>query len=115
MLRNKIKTGENSPVKKKRGVPHFVPDGARKFLVVAIQRGLPESLARYRSLPQNAAGGLSDCLHSFAKLYWHEPHHEEIDLPGEEIMRERWSAFLQRDPLLHPNLSREEVDFSLGK
>ena len=34
---------------------------------------------------------------SFAKRCWHEPHHDKIDPPGEEIMRERWSGVLQRD------------------
>ena len=52
----------------------------------------------------------------FANLYYHksavrgqtaEPH--DVNL-----MRERWSEVLERDPYYNPNLSREAADFSLG-
>jgi GT2 family glycosyltransferase len=52
----------------------------------------------------------------FAKLYHHEPQRDhEIDMRSSDIMRERWSDILRRDPYYNPNLSRECADFSLGK
>ncbi|HEY2680424.1 MAG TPA: glycosyltransferase [Candidatus Udaeobacter sp.] len=40
---------------------------------------------------------------------------EKVDANAEEIIRQRWSAVLERDPYYNPNLSRESADFSLGK
>jgi hypothetical protein len=34
---------------------------------------------------------------------------------AKQIMVERWSDVLQRDPYYNPNLSRERADFSIGK
>jgi GT2 family glycosyltransferase len=53
----------------------------------------------------------------FAKLYHHESGTRRLAVePLEtEVMRERWSDVLGRDPYYNPNLSRERADFSLGK
>ncbi len=51
----------------------------------------------------------------FAKLWWHNPPADRIDMNGEAIMRGRWADILRRDPYYNPNLSRERADFSLGK
>jgi hypothetical protein len=51
----------------------------------------------------------------FAKLCWHQPPADQIDMNGEAILRERWADILQNDPYYNPNLSRERADFSLGK
>jgi GT2 family glycosyltransferase len=51
----------------------------------------------------------------FAKLCWHEPQTDGIDVTGGAIVRERWEEVLQSDPYYNPNLSRERADFSLGK
>jgi GT2 family glycosyltransferase len=40
---------------------------------------------------------------------------EKVDANAEEIIRQRWSAVLERDPYYNPNLSRESADFSLGE
>ena len=51
----------------------------------------------------------------FAKLYWHEAQSDDRDASGAEILRDRWSNAVERDPYYNPNLSRERADFSLGK
>jgi glycosyltransferase involved in cell wall biosynthesis len=51
----------------------------------------------------------------FAKLCWHRAPADQIDMNGEEILRERWADVLRRDPYYNPNLSRERADFSLSK
>jgi len=51
----------------------------------------------------------------FAKLWWHNPPADRIDMNGEAIMRGRWADILRRDPYYNPNLSGERADFSLGK
>jgi GT2 family glycosyltransferase len=51
----------------------------------------------------------------FAKLCWHRAPADQIDMNGEEILRERWADVLRWDPYYNPNLSRERADFSLGK
>jgi GT2 family glycosyltransferase len=50
-----------------------------------------------------------------AKLHWDALPFEKLDVNGEAIMRQRWSAALERDPYYNPNLSRDSGDFSLGK
>ncbi len=52
----------------------------------------------------------------FAKLYRHEVLRDrKIDVKANDIMRERWSDVLQRDPYYNPNLSRKRADFSFGE
>lgn len=53
----------------------------------------------------------------FAKLYHHESasRRRSVEALETDVMRERWSDFLERDPYYNPNLSRERADFSLGK
>ncbi len=52
----------------------------------------------------------------FAKLYRHEVLRDrKIDVKANDIMRERWSDVLQRDPYYNPNLSRDRADFSVGE
>ena len=51
----------------------------------------------------------------FAKLCWHRAPADQIDMNGEEILRQRWADVLRRDPYYNPNLSRERADFSLSK
>jgi GT2 family glycosyltransferase len=52
----------------------------------------------------------------FAKLYRHEVLSDrKIDVKANEIMRQRWSDVLQRDPYYNPNLSRKRADFSFGE
>jgi len=53
----------------------------------------------------------------FAKLYHHElaTRRRIAEALETDVMRERWSGVLQRDPYYNPNLSRERADFSLGK
>jgi GT2 family glycosyltransferase len=52
----------------------------------------------------------------FAKLYLHEVLRDRnVDVKAKQIMVERWSDVLQRDPYYNPNLSRERADFSIGK
>jgi Predicted glycosyltransferases len=52
----------------------------------------------------------------FAKLYRHELLRDrKIDVKANDIMRERWSNVLQRDPYYNPNLSRKRADFSFGE
>ncbi|HEX3620463.1 MAG TPA: glycosyltransferase [Candidatus Udaeobacter sp.] len=50
----------------------------------------------------------------FARLYWHDAP-SKIDMAGQGIMEQRWAGVLHGDPYYNPNLSRERVDFSLGK
>jgi GT2 family glycosyltransferase len=50
-----------------------------------------------------------------AKLFWDSSPPEGFDASAEEIMRQRWSDALERDPYYNPNLSRERADFSLGE
>jgi O-antigen biosynthesis protein len=50
-----------------------------------------------------------------AKLCWDPSPPEEVDASAEQIMRQRWSDVLERDPYYNPNLSRESADFSLGE
>ncbi|MFN2508542.1 MAG: glycosyltransferase family 2 protein [Chthoniobacterales bacterium] len=52
----------------------------------------------------------------FAKLYHHESatRRRSVEARETEVMRERWSDLLARDPYYNPNLSRERADFSLG-
>ena len=83
--------------------------------VGGFDEGLPDSLADIDLCLKMQRAGYLIVYTPFAKLYWHEPHHDKIDPPGEAIMRERWSRVLQRDPYYNPNLSREDADFSLGK
>jgi GT2 family glycosyltransferase len=50
----------------------------------------------------------------FAKLYRHAALRDrKIDMKANDIMRERWSDVLQRDPYYNPNFSRDRADFSL--
>jgi len=51
----------------------------------------------------------------FAKLCWHRAPADQIDMNGEEILRQRWADVLRCDPYYNPNLSRERADFSLSK
>jgi hypothetical protein len=52
----------------------------------------------------------------FAKLYLHQVLRDRnVDVKAKQIMVERWSDVLQRDPYYNPNLSRERADFSIGK
>jgi GT2 family glycosyltransferase len=53
----------------------------------------------------------------FAKLYHDESasRRQSIEPPEAEILRERWSAAVARDPYYNPNLSRDNADFSLGQ
>jgi GT2 family glycosyltransferase len=83
--------------------------------VGGFDEGLMESLADIDLCLKMRRAGYLIVYTPFAKLYWHDPHHDKIDPPGEAIMRERWSGVLQRDPYYNPNLSREDADFSLGK
>jgi GT2 family glycosyltransferase len=83
--------------------------------VGGFDEGLTESLADIDLCLKMRRAGHLIIYTPFAKLYWHEPHYDKIDPPGEAIMRERWSGVLQRDPYYNPNLSRAEADFSLGK
>jgi GT2 family glycosyltransferase len=82
--------------------------------VGGFDEGLMESLADIDLCLKMRRAGYLIVYTPFAKLYWHDPHHDKIDPPGEAIMRERWSGVLQRDPYYNPNLSREDADFSLG-
>ena len=50
-----------------------------------------------------------------AKLIGAAPVSEAHDNTGEEIIRQRWSDVLERDPYYNPSLSRERADFSLRK
>ena len=50
-----------------------------------------------------------------AKLCWDPSPPEEVDASAEVVMRQRWSAVLERDPYYNPNLSRQSADFSLGE
>jgi GT2 family glycosyltransferase len=52
----------------------------------------------------------------FAKLYHHESgtRRRTVEPLETEVMRERWSGVLERDPYYNPNLSRDRADFSLG-
>jgi len=54
---------------------------------------------------------------SLAKLYCQEPALRAADAGEAEavVMRERWPAWLERDPYYNPNLSPARADFSLGK
>ncbi len=83
--------------------------------VGGFDEGLTESLADIDLCLKMRRAGHLIVYTPFAKLYWHEPHYDKVDPPGEAIMRERWSGVLQRDPYYNPNLSRAEADFSLGK
>ena len=83
--------------------------------VGGFDEGLTESLADIDLCLKIRRAGHLIVYTPFAKLYWHEPHHDKFDPPGEAIMRERWSGVLQRDPYYNPNLSRADADFSLGK
>ena len=83
--------------------------------VGGFDEGLTESLADIDLCLKMRRAGHLVIYTPFAKLYWHEPHYDKIDPPGEAIMQERWSGVLQRDPYYNPNLSRAEADFSLGK
>ncbi|PYL26281.1 MAG: glycosyl transferase family 2 [Verrucomicrobia bacterium] len=83
--------------------------------VGGFDEGLMESLADIDLCLKMRRAGYLIVYTPFAKLYWHEPHHDKIDPTGEATMRERWPGVLQRDPYYNPNLSREHADFSLGK
>ena len=52
----------------------------------------------------------------FAKLYHHEfaTRQRAYEPMESEVIRQRWSDVLQRDPYYNPNLSRKNADFSLG-
>jgi GT2 family glycosyltransferase len=52
----------------------------------------------------------------FAKLYHNESgvSHQRLESLETNVMRDRWSEVLERDPYYNPNLSRERADFSLG-
>ena len=50
-----------------------------------------------------------------AKLYWDGGACQINDARDEEVMQQRWSEELKRDPYYNPNLSRQRADFSLGK
>jgi GT2 family glycosyltransferase len=83
--------------------------------VGGFDEGLMESLADVDLCLKMRRAGYLIVYTPFAKLCWHEPHHDKIDPYSEAIMRERWSGVLQRDPYYNPSLSREDADFSLGK
>jgi glycosyltransferase involved in cell wall biosynthesis len=83
--------------------------------VGGFDEGLMESLADIDLCLKMRRAGYLIVYTPFAKLYWHEPHHDKIDPTGEATMRERWPGVLQRDPYYNPNLSHEHADFSLGK
>ena len=53
----------------------------------------------------------------FARLYHHESatRRPGVEEREGEVMRERWPDLLTRDPYYNPNLTRQRVDFSLGK
>ena len=52
----------------------------------------------------------------YAKLYHHESasRGRSVEARETDVMRERWSDLIARDPYYNPNLSRERADFSLG-
>jgi GT2 family glycosyltransferase len=50
-----------------------------------------------------------------AKLRWDDGACQIYDARDEEVMQQRWSKELKRDPYYNPNLSRERADFSLGR
>ena len=50
-----------------------------------------------------------------AKLCWDASSADHLDASSEAVMRQRWSAVLERDPYYNPNLSRQRADFSLGE
>lgn len=52
----------------------------------------------------------------YAKLYHHESatRRPSVEARETDVMRERWSELIARDPYYNPNLSREAADFSLG-
>jgi GT2 family glycosyltransferase len=50
-----------------------------------------------------------------AKLYWGGGACQINDGREEDLMQQRWSKELKRDPYYNPNLSRERADFSLGR
>ena len=50
-----------------------------------------------------------------AKLHWDGAACQIYDARDEEVMQQRWSSELKRDPYYNPNLSRERADFSLGR
>jgi GT2 family glycosyltransferase len=53
----------------------------------------------------------------FAKLYHYESgsRRPTVEALETDIICERWSELLKRDPYYNPNLSRERADFSLGE
>ncbi len=53
----------------------------------------------------------------FAKLIHHESatRHRSAEPRESDIIRERWSEVIARDPYYNPSLSRAAADFSLGK
>jgi glycosyltransferase involved in cell wall biosynthesis len=50
-----------------------------------------------------------------AKLCWDGGACQINDARDDEVMQQRWSEELKRDPYYNPNLSRERADFSLGR
>ena len=77
---------------------------------------LSDEFAADRSLSQNAARRLSDCLHPACKALLGSARSREADCTSEAIMRQRWSDVLEQDPYYNPNLSLANVPiFPLGK
>jgi GT2 family glycosyltransferase len=76
---------------------------------------LPDALADVDLCLKMRRAGYLVVYTPFAKLYRGGPRAEDkIDNRSVEIMRQRWSDVLKRDPYYNPNLSRARADFSLG-
>jgi hypothetical protein len=72
-------------------------------------------IGRGRSCLKMRRAGYLIVYTPFGKLYRHASDSgSKVDICSSEIMRERWSEVLARDPYYNSNLSRERANFSLG-